>query len=111
VLGENCGFASIGSGDCAHAAAAAGARGWRLDGVPVFMRVGGKVVYASKEFSKLAPLPLPVSPDWSPLEAEVQQWSQRRIEASRTVKTAERGQLWGHHAIFELKNIRTRRYL
>ena len=28
--------------------------------------VGGKVVYAAKEFSKLAPPPLPVSPDWSP---------------------------------------------
>jgi predicted amidohydrolase YtcJ len=30
--------------------------------------VGGKVVYASKEFSKLAPPPLPVSPDWSPVK-------------------------------------------
>ena len=29
--------------------------------------VGGKVVYAAKEFSKLAPPPLPVSPDWSPV--------------------------------------------
>jgi len=28
--------------------------------------VGGKVVYAAREFSKLAPPPLPVSPDWSP---------------------------------------------
>jgi len=28
--------------------------------------VGGKVVYAAKEFSKLTPAPLPVSPDWSP---------------------------------------------
>ena len=30
--------------------------------------VGGKVVYASEEFSKLAPPPLPVSPDWSPIK-------------------------------------------
>ena len=29
--------------------------------------VGGKVVYASAEFSKLAPPPLPASPDWSPI--------------------------------------------
>jgi len=28
--------------------------------------VGGKVVYASAEFSKVAPPPLQVSPDWSP---------------------------------------------
>jgi predicted amidohydrolase YtcJ len=30
--------------------------------------VGGKVVYASDEFSKLAPPPLPVSPSWSPVK-------------------------------------------
>jgi hypothetical protein len=30
--------------------------------------VGGKIVYASAEFSKLAPPPLPVSPDWSPVK-------------------------------------------
>jgi hypothetical protein len=30
--------------------------------------VGGKVVYAAGEFSKLAPPPLPVSPDWSPVK-------------------------------------------
>jgi predicted amidohydrolase YtcJ len=30
--------------------------------------VGGKVVYASAEFAKLAPPPLPVSPDWSPVK-------------------------------------------
>jgi hypothetical protein len=29
--------------------------------------VGGKIVYASAEFSKLAPPALPVSPDWSPI--------------------------------------------
>ena len=30
--------------------------------------VGGKVVYATAEFSKLAPPELPVSPDWSPVK-------------------------------------------
>jgi predicted amidohydrolase YtcJ len=29
--------------------------------------VGGKIVYATEEFSKLAPPPLPVSPSWSPI--------------------------------------------
>jgi predicted amidohydrolase YtcJ len=31
--------------------------------------VGGKVVYAAQEFGSLAPPPLPVSPDWSPVGA------------------------------------------
>ena len=30
--------------------------------------VGGRVVYATKDFAKLAPPPLPVSPDWSPVK-------------------------------------------
>src|ERR1700746_2734162 len=30
--------------------------------------VGGKVVYATEEFSRLAPPALPVSPDWSPIK-------------------------------------------
>ena len=30
--------------------------------------VGGKVVYATEEFSKLSPPDLPVSPDWSPIK-------------------------------------------
>jgi predicted amidohydrolase YtcJ len=29
--------------------------------------VGGKIVYADQQFSNLAPPPLPVSPDWSPV--------------------------------------------
>jgi predicted amidohydrolase YtcJ len=33
----------------------------------VLTMVGGKVVYAAAEFSKLAPPALPVSPDWSPV--------------------------------------------
>jgi predicted amidohydrolase YtcJ len=34
----------------------------------VLTMVGGKVVYAAGEFSKLAPPPLPASPDWSPVK-------------------------------------------
>jgi len=34
----------------------------------VLTMVGGKVVYASGEFSKLAPPPVPVSLDWSPIK-------------------------------------------
>jgi len=34
----------------------------------VLTMVGGKVVYASGAFSKHAPLPLPVSLDWSPIK-------------------------------------------
>jgi len=34
----------------------------------VLTLVGGKVVYAAREFSKLAPSPLPASPDWSPVK-------------------------------------------
>lgn len=30
--------------------------------------VGGKIVYATAEFSKLAPPPPPVSPNWSPVK-------------------------------------------
>ena len=30
--------------------------------------VGGNIVYATEEFSKLVPPPLPVSPDWSPVK-------------------------------------------
>jgi len=30
--------------------------------------VGGKIVYANEPFAKLAPPPLPVSPDWSPVK-------------------------------------------
>jgi len=34
----------------------------------VLTMVGGKVVYAARECSKLAPQPLPASPDWSPVK-------------------------------------------
>jgi predicted amidohydrolase YtcJ len=35
----------------------------------VLTLVGGKVVYGAAEFERLAPPPLPVSPDWSPVAA------------------------------------------
>ena len=35
---------------------------------PVLTIVGGKIVYATEEFSKLAPPALPVSPSWSPVK-------------------------------------------
>jgi Amidohydrolase family len=34
----------------------------------VLTTVGGKIVYAKEPFTKLAPPPLPVSPDWSPVK-------------------------------------------
>jgi predicted amidohydrolase YtcJ len=40
----------------------------------VLTLVGGKVVYASKEFSKRAPPPLPISPDWSPVKSYGGYW-------------------------------------
>jgi len=36
--------------------------------------VGGKVVYAGEAFSKFAPPPLPVSPDWSPVKTYDGYW-------------------------------------
>jgi predicted amidohydrolase YtcJ len=40
----------------------------------VLTMVGGRVVYASEEFSKLAPPPLPASPDWSPVKTYGGYW-------------------------------------
>src|SRR5262249_25679393 len=34
----------------------------------VLTLVGGKIVYAAEEFVGLAPAPLPVAPDWSPVK-------------------------------------------
>ena len=48
--------------------------------------VGGKVVYASAEFSKLAPPALPVSPDWSP----VKRYGGYQQADKATVETPER---------------------
>src|SRR5947208_13992491 len=40
--------------------------------------VGGKIVYATEEFSKLAPPALPVSPSWSPIK-EYGGYAQREV--------------------------------
>ena len=45
------------------------------------------------------------------LEAEIQEWLQRRIEASRSDSSGPRGQLWGHDGIFELRISRYDKYL
>ena len=49
--------------------------------------VGGNVVYASAEFSKLAPPALPVSPDWSPVKhyAGYQQATTAPVDAPERV--------------------------
>ena len=49
--------------------------------------VGGKVVYAAKEFSRLAPPPLPVSPDWSPVKTYGGYWQ----TGSQAAKSARAG--------------------
>src|SRR5579872_2224882 len=52
----------------------------------VLTMVGGKVVYATAEFSSLAPPALPVSPDWSPVKGYggYAKGSERSIGASHT---------------------------
>jgi len=62
--------------------------------------VGGKVVYASGEFSKLAPPPLPVSPDWSPIKhyggyQQPQEIDRRHRRPRRTVENRARNRVWG----------------
>jgi predicted amidohydrolase YtcJ len=47
--------------------------------------VGGKVVYAAAEFSNLAPPPLPVSPDWSPVKT-YGGYSQGRVPSTQSAK-------------------------
>jgi hypothetical protein len=49
--------------------------------------VGGKVVYAAKEFSKLAPPPLPVSPDWSPVKTCDGYWPSN-LQSSQSVQSS-----------------------
>jgi hypothetical protein len=50
--------------------------------------VGGKVVYVAKEFAKLAPPPLPVSPDWSPVKTYGGYWP----SSSQAAESAGRSQ-------------------
>jgi predicted amidohydrolase YtcJ len=49
--------------------------------------VGGKVVYGAKEFSKLAPPPLPVSPDWSPVKTHDGYW-RPGLHSSQSLRTS-----------------------
>ncbi len=58
--------------------------------------VGGKVVYAAKEFSKLAPSALPVSPDWSPVKTHDGYW-RPGLHSSQSLRTS--------HAIVSAKPV------
>ena len=58
--------------------------------------VGGKVVYAAKEFSKPAPPPLPVSPDWSPVKTHDGYW-RPGLHSSQSLRTS--------HAIVSAKPV------
>jgi predicted amidohydrolase YtcJ len=60
--------------------------------------VGGNVVYATSEFSNLAPPPLPVSPDWSPVK-EFGGYARPSVEtvAMRRSRAASRGAEKQHH--------------
>jgi len=65
--------------------------------------VGGKVVYAAKEFSKLAPPPLPVSPDWSPVKTYDGYWrsslqSSQSVRSSHAIVSAKAGDRACHAA-------------
>jgi len=72
--------------------------------------VGGKVVYASAEFSKLAPPALPVSPDWSPVKryGGYQQTTTTPIEAPERVAfsaTDQKAPCGAHRWVFGEKGI------
>jgi predicted amidohydrolase YtcJ len=56
----------------------------------VLTMVGGKVVHAAGEFSKLAPPPPPISPDWSPIKyyGGYQQPQSATIDADRAARSA-----------------------
>ena len=77
--------------------------------------VGGKVVYAAQEFSKLAPPALPVSPGWSPVKeyggyakpqeqvvAASHSASCSHIKASATSRTQSHVQVLGELGCWEL---------
>lgn len=61
--------------------------------VSVLTAVGGKVVHASGSFSKLAPDPLPVTPDWSPVVKYPGYWRGAARVAPNGLQFANR-----HHA-------------
>jgi predicted amidohydrolase YtcJ len=68
--------------------------------------LGGKIVYATEEFSKLAPPPLPVSPSWSPIN-EYGGYARRQREvvgASHSatcshIETSAPGPAKSHHQV------------
>jgi hypothetical protein len=77
--------------------------------------VGGKIVYATEEFSKLAPPALPVSPSWSPVKeyggyargqregvGASHSASCSHIETSATGRTKSHLQVLGDHGLWEL---------
>jgi len=77
--------------------------------------VGGKIIYATEEFSKLAPPALPVSPSWSPVkdyggyvneQREVvgacHSASCSRTETSTTSRTQSHLQVLGDQGLWEL---------
>jgi hypothetical protein len=77
--------------------------------------VGGKVVYATEEFSRLAPPALPVSPSWSPVKeyggyakpkdqvvGACHSASCSHIETSATSKTQSHLQVLGDQGFWEL---------
>ncbi len=57
--------------------------------------VGGKIVYSTAEFSKLAPPALPVSPDWSPVK-EYGGYAKRSNQALGASHSASSCQATGH---------------
>jgi predicted amidohydrolase YtcJ len=62
----------------------------------VLTMVGGKIVYASGEFAALAPPPLPVLPDWSPVKAYG--GYHQRAEGIEAAHTHARSHAGGLHA-------------
>jgi len=67
----------------------------------VLTMVGGKIVFANGPFSRLAPPPLPVSPDWSPVMQYGGYFSQptTKVQNARSIKlsTAPRWKFWHPH--------------
>jgi predicted amidohydrolase YtcJ len=66
----------------------------------VLTMVGGKIVYANEPFASLAPPPLPVSPDWSPVKQYGGYCSQpTQVQNARSIKlsAAPRWKFWHPH--------------
>jgi predicted amidohydrolase YtcJ len=59
--------------------------------------VGGKIVYAAEPFAKLAPPPLPVSPDWSPVKQYGGYCRTRSAQAAANLHSAKRVSLSRSH--------------